>query len=103
MAGDTVTATPLWSDKMRSVNEAALGFGSKLWLTSHLSICFYFSFLGHRGIAYPPCDDEGTVRTWSELGQRPRKRAPKRSVHGKQDVQSVLTDANKDTQQFNSG
>ncbi len=48
---------------------------------------FFFSFfflLGYRGIVYPPSADEGTERTWFEPEQRPRKRVPKRSVHGKQ-------------------
>ena len=31
-----------------------------------------------------PSDDEITKQTWLEPEQRPRKRVPKRSVHGKQ-------------------
>ncbi len=38
LEGDTGTATPYWSDRMRFVTEVALTFGSKLSLTSHLSI-----------------------------------------------------------------
>ena len=45
---------------------------------------FKFIFLGYRGIVYPPADDAGTERTWFEPKQRPRKRVPKLSVHGKQ-------------------
>ncbi|KAA6412936.1 MAG: hypothetical protein FRX49_13768 [Trebouxia sp. A1-2] len=41
------------------------------------------------GIVHPPPDDGGTERTWSEPEQRPRKRAPKRSVHGKQSPQGA--------------
>jgi len=33
--------------------------------------------------------DEGTERTWFEPEQRPRKRVPKRSVHGKQSPQGA--------------
>ena len=60
---------------------------------------FFFSFLGYRGIVHPPSDDEGTERTWFEPEQRPRKRVPERSVHGKQNVHSMLAGANKDTRQ----
>ncbi|KAA6424459.1 MAG: hypothetical protein FRX49_05671 [Trebouxia sp. A1-2] len=42
-----------------------------------------------RGIVHPPPDDGGTERTWSEPEQRPRQRAPKRSVHGKQSPQGA--------------
>ena len=47
--------------------------------------CFFlcFLFFNYRGIVHPPSDDEGTERTWLEPGRRPRKRVPKRSVHGK--------------------
>ncbi len=41
-------------------------------------------FFGCRGIVHPPSDDEDTERTCVEPEQRPRKRVPKRSVHGKQ-------------------
>ena len=57
-----------------------------------LSSClpfFFFFFLGYRGIVHPPSDDEGTERTWFEPEQRPRKRVPKRSVHGKQSPQGA--------------
>ncbi len=43
-----------------------------------------FSLLGYRGIVHPPSDVGGTERTWFEPEQRPRKRVPTRSVHGKQ-------------------
>ena len=49
-------------------------------------IVFFFFFLGYRGIVHPPSDNEGTERTWFEPEQRPRKRVPKRSVHGKQSL-----------------
>ena len=52
--------------------------------SSSLLFFFFFFFLGYRGIVHPPSDDEGTERTWLEPEQRPRKRVPKRSVHGKQ-------------------
>ena len=49
------------------------------------ALFFLFCFLlGYRGIVHPPSADEGTERTWFEPEQRPRKRVPKRSVHGKQ-------------------
>ena len=51
---------------------------------------FFFFFLGYRGIVHPPSDDEGNERTWFEPEQRPRKRVPKRSVHGKQSPQGAL-------------
>jgi len=49
-----------------------------------LFLIFFFFLLVYRGIVHPPSDDEGTERTWFEPEQRPRKRVPKRSVHGKQ-------------------
>jgi hypothetical protein len=61
---------------------------------------FFFSFfLGYRGIVHSLLDDEGTERTWFEPEQRPRKRVPKRSVHGKQGVPSMPAGANRDTKQ----
>ncbi len=48
-----------------------------------------FFFLGYRGIVHPPSADEGTERIWFEPEQRPRKRVPKRSVHGKQSPQGA--------------
>ena len=53
------------------------------------SFFFFFFFLGYRGIVHPPSADEGTERTWFEPEQRPRKRVPKRSVHGKQSPQGA--------------
>jgi len=53
------------------------------------SVFFFFFFLGYRGIVHPPSADEGTERTWFEPEQRPRKRVPKRSVHGKQSPQGA--------------
>jgi len=50
---------------------------------------FFFFFLGYRGIVHPPSADEGTKRTWFEPEQRPRKRVPKRLVHGKQSPQGA--------------
>ena len=50
---------------------------------------FLFFLLGYRGIVHPPSADEGTERTWFEPEQRPRKRVPKRSVHGKQSPQGA--------------
>ncbi len=50
---------------------------------------FVFFFWGYRGIVHPPSTDEGTERTWFEPEQRPRKRVPKRSVHGKQSPQGA--------------
>ena len=50
---------------------------------------FFFFFLGYRGIVHPPSADEGTGRIWFEPEQRPRKRVPKRSVHGKQSPQGA--------------
>ena len=44
----------------------------------------FFFFVGYKGIAHPPSDDEGTERTWFGPKQRTRKRVRKRSVHGKQ-------------------
>jgi len=55
-------------------------------LKQPLSIYF---FLGYRGVVHPPSDDEGTERTWFEPKQRPRKRVPKRSVHGKPSPQGA--------------
>ena len=49
----------------------------------------FFFFFGFRGIVHPPSDDEGTERTWFEPEQRPRKRVPKQSVHGKQSPQEA--------------
>ena len=46
--------------------------------------CRFFFFFGYRGIVHPPSNDEGTERTWFEPEQRPRKRVPNRTVHGKQ-------------------
>jgi len=53
--------------------------------TRHKDCFFYFN----RGIVHPPSVDEGTERTWFEPEQRPRKRVPKRSVHGKQSPQGA--------------
>ena len=50
---------------------------------------FFFFLFGYRGIVHPPSNDEGTERTWLEPEQRPRKRVPKRSVHGKQSPQGA--------------
>ena len=50
---------------------------------------FFFFFLGYMGIVHPPSADEGTKRTWFEPEQRPRKRVPKRLVHGKQSPQGA--------------
>ena len=50
----------------------------------------FFLFLkGYRGIVHPPSGDEGNQRTWFEPEQRPSKRVPKRSVHGKQSPQGA--------------
>ncbi len=46
---------------------------------------------GYRGIVHPPSDDQGTERTWFEPEQRPRKRVPKRSVHGKHDADPLAS------------
>ena len=56
------------------------------------ALCFFFFFfclLGYRGSVHPPSADEGTERTWFEPEQQPRKRVPKRSVHGKQSPQGA--------------
>ena len=50
---------------------------------------FFLFFVGYRGIVHRSSDDVGTERTWFEPGQRPRKRVPKRSVHGKQSPQGA--------------
>jgi len=54
-----------------------------------LGIFYFFCLLGYRGIVHPLSDDEGTERTWFEPEQRPRKRVPERSVHGKQSPQGA--------------
>jgi len=61
---------------------------NRLWLWA-IEFFFFFFFLGYRGIVHPPSADEGTERTWFEPEQRPRKRVPKRSVHGKQSLQGA--------------
>ncbi len=69
-------------------------------IVSCLFFFFLLFFLGYRGIVHPPSDDGGTERTWFEPEHRPKKILPKRSVHGKQDVHSMLASANKDTRQM---
>ena len=60
----------------------------RLW-QAMTGLFFFFFFFCYRGIVHPPSDDEGTERTWVEPEQRPRKRVPKRSVHGKQSPQGA--------------
>ena len=60
-----------------------------LFFDSIVAVFFFFFFLGYREIVHPPSADEGTERTWFEPEQRPRKRVPKRSVHGKQSPQDA--------------
>ena len=57
---------------------------SRPWVLYCMSIMFSFVLGGFRRIVHPPSDDEGAEQTWFEPEQRPRKRVPKRSVHGKQ-------------------
>ncbi len=52
-------------------------------------VFFFFFFLGYRGVVHPMSDDEGTERTWFEPEERPKKRVPERSVHGKQSPQGA--------------
>ena len=50
---------------------------------------FFFFFWDYRGIAHPLSIDDGTERTWFEPEQQPRKRVPRRSVHGNQSPQGA--------------